>query len=213
MAEANACDGKRIGDSNLMTGSERPVVPDAELVRRVQADPSGAAGRAAAEELFGRYHGRVYAWCLRRVRNRDEAYDLAQDVMLNAYRALPGFAGEASFSTWLYVIARNRCRRAMRRPSLLRDEEQEPDTMPDRGAAPDDEALGRVEQDDVLDLMRSHLDPREQLALWLRCYEGMEVGEITESLGIAGASGARGVLQSARRKLRAALERRGARGE
>ncbi len=196
-----------------MTGPESRQVPDAELVRLAQAERGHARGRAAAEQLFGRYHGRVFAWCLRRVRNRDEAYDLAQDVMLNAYRALPAFAGESSFSTWLYVIARNRCGRAMRRMSLVRDEAQEPDALPSSGASPDDEVSGRLEQEAVLDLMRRHLEPREQIALWLRCYEGMDVAQITEALGIATASGARGMLQTARRKLRAAREHPSTQGE
>lgn len=190
-----------------MNAPERAQTPDAELVRRAQDDRTGQDGRAAAEELFSRYHGRVFAWCLRRVHHREEAYDLAQDVMLSAYRSLPGFAGEASFSTWLYVIARNRCRRALRRPSLLRDEGMEPDAMPQPAAGPDDEALARIDQDEVLALIKQHLDGNEQAALWMRCFEGMEVAEITEALRLESASGARGLLQTARRKLRAALDR------
>jgi DNA-directed RNA polymerase specialized sigma24 family protein len=57
----------------------------------------------------------------------------------------------------------------------------------------------------MLDLVRRHLDPLEREAIWLRCYEGMPVEEITGLLGIDTASGARGILQRARRKLRAAL--------
>jgi DNA-directed RNA polymerase specialized sigma24 family protein len=41
--------------------------------------------------------------------------------------------------------------------------------------------------------------------LWLRCFEKVPVDEITRMLGITEASGARGVLQRARRRLRAAL--------
>jgi DNA-directed RNA polymerase specialized sigma24 family protein len=55
--------------------------------------------------------------------------------------------------------------------------------------------------------MRSHLAPLEQEALWLRCVERMPVDEITRVLGIEGSTGARAVLQSARRKLRAVLDR------
>jgi len=182
-------------------------VPDHELVRTAQNDPTGPEGRAATETLFGRYHGRVFAWCLRRIRNREEAFDLAQDVMLSAYRALPGFAGEARFSTWLYVIARNRCRRAMRPAPLLRDEALEPDAMAGAPVAPEDEALARIRHDEVLELMKRHLDEHERAALWMRCYEGMDVGEITDALELDSASGARGLLQTARRKLRAALGR------
>ena len=41
--------------------------------------------------------------------------------------------------------------------------------------------------------------------MWLRAYEGMSVEDITRMMKLNGASGARGLLQTARRKLRAAL--------
>ena len=52
--------------------------------------------------------------------------------------------------------------------------------------------------------IRDELEPQEQEALWLRCFEGLSVDAITEVLAVREASGARAVLQRARRKLRAA---------
>jgi DNA-directed RNA polymerase specialized sigma24 family protein len=52
------------------------------------------------------------------------------------------------------------------------------------------------------------LEPQEQQAIWLRCVERMPVDDVTRILGVDGSSGARAVLQRARRKLRAAIERR-----
>src|SRR4029079_14118106 len=57
-------------------------------------------------------------------------------------------------------------------------------------------------------LLRDHLSPLELQAIWLRCFEGLPVPEITRLLGLTHASGARSVLQSAREKLRARLARR-----
>jgi DNA-directed RNA polymerase specialized sigma24 family protein len=57
-------------------------------------------------------------------------------------------------------------------------------------------------------LLRDHLSPVEQEAIWLRCFERLPVPEVTRLLGLTHTSGARSVLQSAREKLRAALERR-----
>jgi DNA-directed RNA polymerase specialized sigma24 family protein len=108
----------------------------------------------------------------------------------------------------LFTIMRHRCFRALRRPSLVRDEEVEIDRLAIE-ATPADSAL--VEQEDeqeVLHLIRQHLDPVEQAALWMRVMERLPIEEITRRLKIPAASGARGVLQSGRRKLRAALERR-----
>ena len=51
-----------------------------------------------------------------RVIGREEdARDVCQETFLRAYRALPGFKGQAKFSSWLYRIALNLCRDWIRR--------------------------------------------------------------------------------------------------
>jgi RNA polymerase sigma-70 factor (ECF subfamily) len=176
---------------------------DAELLRLTLEDRESRAARQAASELFGRYREPVYQWCFRRVRNHDQALDLAQDVLLSAYRSLDAFDGRARFSSWLFAIARNRCLNALRRPSLF--EERDPDSLADEQRGQDRELEEREEEEAVLRLIREHLDPLDQEVVWLRCFERMPVDAITTVLKIPGATGARGALQRARRKLRAAL--------
>jgi RNA polymerase sigma-70 factor (ECF subfamily) len=191
----------------MMSGPERPEPADEDLVLAAQRDPSGAAGKAAFSTLFERYHDRVYRWCLGRVRDHDRAVDLAQDVMINAWRALPTFERRARFATWLYTIARNRCWRALRRPRLFEEDEAILEGLPSPAPGPESLLEREQEEEIVLELVRKHLEPHERLALWLRCYHLMSVDDITHTLGLATATGARGVLQSARRKLRSAWER------
>lgn len=181
---------------------------DEELVRRYQHDPAGEAGRDAAEELFERYWERVYLWCCRRVGHHETARDLAQDVLLSAYQSLGAFEGRCLYSSWLFTIMRHRCFRALRRPSLVRDEEVELDRLAIEVTPTDSVLAEREDEEEVLHLIREHLDPLEQAALWMRAMERLPVEEITRRLKIPAVSGARGVLQSGRRKLRAALERR-----
>lgn len=178
---------------------------DEALCREALADREGVRGRAAAEELFGRYRRRVYAWCYRVVGERERALDLAQDALARAWRALPSYAGDGPFAGWLFVVVRNRCRSGMRRRSLVRDDEADPDALPGRAQDPLDEVAARLDGGRVLELMARALTPREQEALWLRAMEGLSVEHITAVLGVEGASGARGLLQGARRRLRAAL--------
>jgi RNA polymerase sigma-70 factor, ECF subfamily len=180
---------------------------DEALAARYRRDPEGEPGRAAARELFERYRTRVLLWCARRVGNQEEAMDLAQDVLVSAYRALGSFEGRSRYSTWIFTIARNRCFRAMRPVALLRDESVDPDAMPSGDDGPLERQVREQGEERLLALMRAALEPREQQALWLRCVERLSVDEVTRRLAIAGASGARAVLQSARRKLRQALER------
>ena len=65
-------------------------------------------GDAAAFEILYRAHcRRVYALCLRMVRNPSEAEDLAQETFLLLFRKIHTFRGESSFSTWLYRLTAN----------------------------------------------------------------------------------------------------------
>ncbi|MCK9996680.1 MAG: sigma-70 family RNA polymerase sigma factor [Candidatus Krumholzibacteria bacterium] len=180
-------------------------IDDRDLLEQARSDPDRAVGRHAASVLLDRYHDRVYIWCLRYVRDHEQALDMAQEVMLNAYRNLDSFAGKSQFSSWLFSITRNRCLSELRRPCLLMDEDADPDDRVAHDASPDRRLEERVAEEDLVDLIHRLLEPVEQQALWLRCFERMPVEKITEVLGIDEVSGARGVLQRARRKLRVGI--------
>jgi RNA polymerase sigma-70 factor (ECF subfamily) len=180
--------------------------PDRALVREAQQE--GPAGRAAAGALFARYGERVYAWCRRLVRDHEQALDLAQEALLLAYRSLPSFEGNCRFSSWLFAITRHRCLRELERTRHWNLTGIEPDDHVDGALGPVDGYENREELIRVLGAMESSLDHDERMALWLRCAEELPVEEITTMLGLDSASGARGLLQTARRKLRAALRER-----
>ncbi len=181
---------------------------DEELVRRIQRHPLGAEEREAASLLFGRYLDPVFGWCYRWVRDRERAMDLSQDVLSAAWESLPGFKGESRFGTWLYAIARHKCWNALRptRREWVRDLEE--DVLVDGGPSPEELVSLLEEEDRARRLFQDALSPLEGTAMWLRCFEGLGVDEINRLLQCRGASGARGVLQTARRRLRAALTRR-----
>jgi RNA polymerase sigma-70 factor, ECF subfamily len=72
----------------------------------------------AFERLLAAYRGRVYRLALSFVRQPADAEDLAQEAFVRLWRALPLYDGRASFSTWLYVIARNACLSELRRRAI-----------------------------------------------------------------------------------------------
>lgn len=179
---------------------------DAQLLALARDQAASRAGREAASELLGRYREPVFRWCLSRVRDPDLALDLSQDVLLNAYRGLGGFDGRARFSSWIFAIARNRCLNALRRPDLFGGGD-ELDELPDSSVRQDVALEQREDEERILSLIREHLVPLDQQVLWLRCFEKVPVDVITRMLEITEPSGARAILQRARRRLKAAMAR------
>jgi RNA polymerase sigma-70 factor (ECF subfamily) len=85
----------------------------------------------AFEGLVDGYRNKVYRLAFSFTRDRGRAEELTQDTFLKIWRSLPRFdAGRASFSTWLYAVARNTCLSALRhdarRRTLPLDETREP---------------------------------------------------------------------------------------
>jgi RNA polymerase sigma-70 factor (ECF subfamily) len=178
---------------------------DEELVLVAQAEAETPRGRAAATELLQRYRRAVYSWSYRYVRDHERALDLSQDVLIRAWQGLGSFGGRSRFSSWLFVITRNQCLKEVGRVNILADEGTGTELVKDHNPDPARRLEEREGEDRLHELIRTTLDPLEQRAIWLRCFERLPVDEITGLLGINDDSGARGVLQRARRKLRAAL--------
>jgi RNA polymerase sigma-70 factor (ECF subfamily) len=69
--------------------------------------------------LYQRYFQKVYHKCLSLCRDADQAFDLAQDILLKAFDRLHTFCGKASFSTWLYTLTYNHYRDVFRKSKRL----------------------------------------------------------------------------------------------
>ncbi len=70
-------------------------------------DRARSGDAAAIEELFRRYRPHVARLARRSARTPEDAEDIAQHMLLEAWRSLPGFRGDSRVSTWLHTIARN----------------------------------------------------------------------------------------------------------
>ncbi len=181
--------------------------PDAALVARALADPESPASRAAASQLLARHQHRVYVWCHRYVRDHERALDLAQEVLLNAYRGLGSFGGRSQFSSWLFSVTRNRCLNALATKSYRFEDDETLERLPDEAPGPEDEVERFEDEERLRTTLARHLAPDEAEAMWLQVHERLAVEEIGEVLKLENATGARALLQRARRKLRAALSR------
>ena len=178
------------------------------LARANELDAGGRAQLAAdVDALFARHHDQLYAWCLRWVGDPELAMDLAQDTLLTAYQKLATFRGDARFSTWLLRIARFKSLNALRKEGEVLAEDGLIDPEDPSGSA-----LTHLQRRQREDLMREAaaavLDPLEQEVIYLRYTEHLPVDRITDLLEIDTATGARGLLQRCKRKLRDELLRR-----
>lgn len=64
---------------------------------------------AAFDLVVGQYQNKVFRLAYSMLGNRALAEEAAQDIFLRIWRALPGFRGLSSLSTWIYAVARNAC--------------------------------------------------------------------------------------------------------
>jgi RNA polymerase sigma-70 factor (ECF subfamily) len=190
--------------------TDRSSSSDQELLDLARSRAGDPAGRRAAGELLGRYRQSVYVWCHRYVRDHERALDMAQDVLLQAYERLGQFEGRSAFTSWLFVIARNRCLNEIRRDHWQDDEDLE--LVADERVRFDDALDEALRGERLLGLVNQVLDAEERKAVWLRYAERMPVDAITAVMGLDSHSGARGLLQRARRKLRAAIGEEGESG-
>lgn len=83
------------------------------LITRFQAGDEDAF-----RVLLERYTERIRNLVFSIFHDTDLIDDIAQDVFIKAYRALPRFRFDASFYTWLYRITVNHCRDIMRKQKL-----------------------------------------------------------------------------------------------
>ena len=168
---------------------------DADLIARAVA-----GDEVAMRALWAEHAPRIDAVVRRLVRDADEAADIAQEVWIQIFRALPGFRGDAQFSTWAHRIAVNRTLNALRRARRLVGvaEELEEDTV-------------HVEDDVDQPFLRASLEqavhklpPGARTVFVLHDVEGYTHEEIAAQLGIT-TGGSKSQLFKARAKLRALL--------
>jgi RNA polymerase sigma-70 factor (ECF subfamily) len=179
-----------------------PAETEAALVARAQAGDV-----SAFERLSGAYADRLFMLLLRLLGDRGEAEDVAQEVMLRAWRGIARFRGQSSYFTWLYRIAVNEANRALeqrgRRPagvSIGADELQLPaPASHDPARQAENSELRRA-----LAQALAGLPPPLRTAIVLRDVEGLSTQEAAEIAGVSQAA-FKSRLHQARLRVRSAL--------
>ena len=149
-----------------------------------------------------RYWRKIFHLSYSFVHERGAAEDLTQETFLKLWRALPDYNGEASFSTWIYVIARNTCLTRLRsqgRRKTLPLEDPAVRAAADRARHERAVVEQRLECESLLALLSD--DQRQVVALYY--LEGRSCEEVAAMLGIA-AGTVRSQLHRVRRRFASA---------
>jgi RNA polymerase sigma-70 factor, ECF subfamily len=157
---------------------------DEELVARAQGGDA-----ESFNQLILRWERPIYALAYRVIGREEDARDISQEAFLRAFRALPGFKGQAKFSSWLYRIALNLCRdwirKQRRAPVQQMPEGADPVEMAGEGGPVEsiEELVARKELSAVVSDAMAQLPEEQRTAIILKEYHGMTFQEIADLQG------------------------------
>lgn len=187
-----------------MTRAER------RLIRRLKD-----RDERAFSELFELHGDRIFNWCFRMLGNREEAEDMAQEVFINAFKAIESFQGDSKLSTWLYRIAsnvsKNRIKYLARRQDRAKAEFDEKIdrnaaaaaiTSPTQARRPDVHVEGQ-ELEKIMQQAIAELDEDHRILIVLRDIEELSYEEIFAITDLA-----EGTIKSRLHRARLALRKK-----
>ncbi len=163
---------------------------DIELVRRSQA-----GDHAAFNELVTRYRQRIYAMAYHMTRNEQDAWDLAQDTFVRAWKSIHRFRGDSSFYTWIYRIVSNVTIDSIRKKQGRVETEFDDSlaglqgidvrarTVPGGTSSPD-ENMRQKEIGTRIEQAMGKLSAEHRAVLVMKEIEGLQYHEIADAIGI-----------------------------
>jgi RNA polymerase sigma-70 factor (ECF subfamily) len=167
----------------------QPDVSELDLVKRCQAGET-----EAFDELVTRYRTRIFGMIYNMVHNEQDAWDLAQDSFVKAWKSIKRFRGKSSFYTWMYRIVMNVTIDWLRKKQIkgagteFDDAVQLKEIDPAARTAPKSEELPyeRMERGEVRTQINNaiaQLTPEHRAVILMKETEGMQYHEIAEALG------------------------------
>lgn len=139
------------------------------------------------EERCAPYAGMVYRHCLHMLKNVHEAEDAAQESMLRAFRAYPGFRGKG-VASWLYAIAHHTCLDVLksaryRREQMTLDDPENTFQQTDDSPTPEAAYVQKAENEQLWEMVMQ-LSEEQQTILSLYYGEQMSYEQIAQATGL-----------------------------
>ncbi len=164
-------------------------VSELDLVKQCQTGDT-----QAFDQLVSRYRNRVFGMIYNMVRNEQDAWDLAQDSFVKAWKSIGRFRAQSSFYTWIYRIVMNVTIDWLRKKQVkgagmeFDDSVQLKEIDPASRTSPKAEALPheRMERGEVrarIDAAIAQLSPEHRAVILMKETEDMQYHEIAEALG------------------------------
>jgi RNA polymerase sigma factor (sigma-70 family) len=181
------------------------MMTDSQLIREIKDGNIELYG-----ELINRYEKRILTFVthmLRGYKMESMAEDVCQETFYKAYRSLQTFRDvEASFSTWLYTIARNSVLSELRKNKTSEVSLDDTVIVPKVAAEklPEQELL-RTEREKLVRVAINNLPDKQRSAIILREYEQLDYKEIADMLNLT-VSSVKSLLFRARNSIRLQLE-------
>ncbi len=160
-------------------------ITDSEIVAKIRSGDSQAYA-----ELVKSHYPRVRSLCLCLLSNSSESEDAAQEIFLKAYRFLPQFKSDSSFSTWIYRIASNHCLDVLRRQARHKTEsldaptgeENESGQARPRSDVSEPDSSAVFENKDLVRRVLERLSPEHRVVLVLKETQGLSYLEMSKAL-------------------------------
>ncbi len=172
-----------------------PGVMDQETQKKMVQE--ALEGDEGFEKLVRAFEKMVYRVAFRFLNDPVDSVDACQEIFLRVYRSLSGFRGDSALSTWVYAIAVNHCRNAIR-SRKNREKVQVLETVNknveglslfDRAVDPRDvnaaQAIERGNLNKTIQEAMHMLPPDFREAVILRDLEGLNYGDIAKELKVS----------------------------
>jgi len=130
--------------------------------------------------LMEAHEDRVFAICLRMLRNREAALDATQDTFLTVFRKADRYKATAAFSTWLYRVTVNTCY-----DHLRKQKRKQADSLPETHDVPDptsQDEFAAVEVRPEIEAALADLSPDFRAAIVLVDLQGMSLEQASDTL-------------------------------
>lgn len=175
----------------MQKGIPRPMQAEPTLTEREALRLAQQGDAGAFECLYHLHSQRVYALCLRMVKNPAQAEDLTQDTFVAVFRGIRDFRGQSAFTTWLHRVTRNTVLMCFRKKRLketsleeIADRQEEDGSARKEWGSPDRRLEGTADRL-LLQSAVAKLSSGVRKALVLHDVHGYEHREIAALLGWA----------------------------